>query len=38
MDPDPFFYTVITVYHLLTLFTLLQTITFYHLIYLILCL
>jgi hypothetical protein len=38
MDPGPFFYTVITVYHLLALFTFLQTITFYHSIRLILCL
>jgi hypothetical protein len=36
VDPGPFFYTVITVYHLLALFTFLQTITFYHLIRLIL--
>jgi hypothetical protein len=34
----PFFYTVITVYHLLALFIFLQTITFYHSIRLILCL
>jgi hypothetical protein len=34
--PSPFFYTVITVYHLLALFTFLQTITFYHSIRLIL--
>jgi hypothetical protein len=38
MDPGPFFYTVITVYHLFALFIFLQTITFYHLIRLILCL
>jgi hypothetical protein len=38
VDPGQFFYTVITVYHLLALFTFLQTITFYHLIRLILCL
>jgi hypothetical protein len=38
MDPGSFFYTIITIYHLLALFTSLQTITFYHLIRLILCL
>jgi hypothetical protein len=38
MDPGPFFYIVITVYHLLTLFTFLQTTIFYHSIRLILCL
>jgi hypothetical protein len=38
VDPGPFFYIVITVYHLLALFTFLQTITFYQLIRLILCL
>jgi hypothetical protein len=38
MDPGPFFYIVITIYHLLALFTFLQTITFYHSIRLILCL
>jgi hypothetical protein len=38
MDPGPFFYIIITVYHLLTLFTFLQTIIFYHSIHLILCL
>jgi hypothetical protein len=38
MDPGPFFYIVITVYHLLALFTFLQTIIFYHSICLILCL
>jgi hypothetical protein len=38
MDPGPFFYIVITVYHLLSLFTFLQTIIFYHSIRLILCL
>jgi hypothetical protein len=38
MDPDSFFYTVITVYYLLTLFTFLQTTIFYHSIHLILCL
>jgi hypothetical protein len=37
MDPSIFFYIVITVYYLLALFTFLQTITFYHLIRLILC-
>jgi hypothetical protein len=36
--PRPFFYTVIIVYHLLALFTFLQTTTFYHSIRLILCL
>jgi hypothetical protein len=38
VDPGPFFAIVITVYHLLTLFTFLQTITFYQSICLILCL
>jgi hypothetical protein len=38
VDPGPFFYTVITVYHLLALFTFLQTTIFYHSIRLILCL
>jgi hypothetical protein len=38
MDPGPFFYIAITVYHLLALFTFLQTITFYRSIRLILCL
>jgi hypothetical protein len=38
VDPGPFFYTVITVYHLLALFTFLQTTIFYHSIHLILCL
>jgi hypothetical protein len=38
VDPGPFFYIVITVYHLLTLFIFLQTNIFYHSIRLILCL
>jgi hypothetical protein len=38
VDPGIFFYIVITVYHLLTLFTFLQTTIFYHSIRLILCL
>jgi hypothetical protein len=38
VDLGPFFYTVITIYHLLALFTFLQTTIFYHLIRLILCL
>jgi hypothetical protein len=38
VDPDPFFYIVITVYHLLTLFIFLQTTIFFHSIHLILCL
>jgi hypothetical protein len=38
VDPGPFFYIVITVYHLLFLFTFLQTTIFYHSIRLILCL
>jgi hypothetical protein len=38
VDPDPLSYTVITVYHLLALFTFLQTTIFYHSIRLILCL
>jgi hypothetical protein len=37
MDPDPFLYIIIIVYHLLVLFTLLQTTIFYHSICLILC-
>jgi hypothetical protein len=37
MDPGPFFYIAIIVLPLLTLFTFLQTITFYHSIRLILC-
>jgi hypothetical protein len=37
-DPGPFFYPIITVYHLLALFTFLQTTIFYHSIRLILCL
>jgi hypothetical protein len=37
VDPGPFFYTVITVYHLLASFTFLQTTIFYHSIRLILC-
>jgi hypothetical protein len=38
VDPDLFFYSAITVYHLLALFTVLQTNTvFYHLIRLTLC-
>jgi hypothetical protein len=37
MDPGPFFYIAITILLLLTLFTFLQTITFYHSIRLILC-
>jgi hypothetical protein len=36
--PVHFFYTIITVYHLLALFTFLQTTIFYHSIRLILCL
>jgi hypothetical protein len=36
VDPGPFFYIVITVYHLLALFTFLQTTIFYHSIRLIL--
>jgi hypothetical protein len=36
VDPDPFFYIAITVYHLLALFTFLQTTIFYHSIRLIL--
>jgi hypothetical protein len=36
--PVHFFYIAITVYHLLVLFTFLQTIIFYHSIRLILCL
>jgi hypothetical protein len=38
VDPGLFFYIVITVYHLLALFTFLQTTIFYHSIRLILCL
>jgi hypothetical protein len=38
MDPGPFFYTIITVYHLLILFTFLETTIFYHSIRIILCL
>jgi hypothetical protein len=38
VDPSPFFYIVTTVYHLLALFTFLQTIIFYHSVRLILCL
>jgi hypothetical protein len=38
VDPVPFFYIVITVYHLLALFTFLQTTIFFHSIRLILCL
>jgi hypothetical protein len=38
VDPDPFFYIVITIYYLLALFTFSQTIIFYHSICLILCL
>jgi hypothetical protein len=38
VDPGPFFYIVITIYHLLALFTFLQTTIFYHLLRLILCL
>jgi hypothetical protein len=38
VDPGPFFYTVITVYHLLALFIFFQTTIFYHSIRLILCL
>jgi hypothetical protein len=38
MDPGPFFYIVITVYHFLALFTFSQTTIFYHSIRLILCL
>jgi hypothetical protein len=37
MDPDLFFYTVITVYYLLALFTFLQITIFYHSVRLILC-
>jgi hypothetical protein len=36
VDPSPFFYIVITVYHLLALFTFSQTTIFYHTIRLIL--
>jgi hypothetical protein len=38
VDPDPFFYIVITIYNLLALFTFSQTTIFYHSICLILCL
>jgi hypothetical protein len=38
VDPGPFFYIVITIYHLLALFTFLQTTILYHSIHLILCL
>jgi hypothetical protein len=38
VDPSPFFYIAITVYHLLALFTFSQTTIFYHTICLILCL
>jgi hypothetical protein len=38
VDPGPFFYTTITVFLLLVLFTFLQAIMFYHSIRLILCL
>jgi hypothetical protein len=38
VNPGPFFYIAITIYHLLTLFTFLQTTIFYHSIRLILCL
>jgi hypothetical protein len=38
VDPGPFFYIAITILLLLTLFTFLQTIIFYHSIRLILCL
>jgi hypothetical protein len=38
VDPGPFFYIVITVYHLLALFIFSQTTIFYHSIRLILCL
>jgi hypothetical protein len=38
MDLGPFFYIIIAVYHLLALFTFLQTTIFYHSIRLILCL
>jgi hypothetical protein len=38
VDPSPFFYIVITVNHLLALFTFLQTTIFYHSIRLIICL
>jgi hypothetical protein len=38
VDAGPFFYIAITVYHLLALFTFLQTTIFYHSIRLILCL
>jgi hypothetical protein len=37
MDPGPFFYIAIVVYYLLTLFTFLQTTTFYHSICSIIC-
>jgi hypothetical protein len=38
VDPGPFVYTVIAVYHLLVLFTFLRTTIFYHSIHLIRCL
>jgi hypothetical protein len=38
VDLGPFFYIVITVYYLLTLFIFSQTTIFYHTIHLILCL
>jgi hypothetical protein len=38
VDPGPFFYIAIAVYYLLTLFTFLQAIIFYHSIRSILCL
>jgi hypothetical protein len=37
VDPGPFFYIAITIYHLLALFTFLQATIFYHSIHLILC-
>jgi hypothetical protein len=37
VDPGPFLYVVITVYHLLSLFTFFQITIFYHTICLILC-
>jgi hypothetical protein len=38
MEPDPFFYILVTIYYLLALFTFSQTTIFYHTILLILCL
>jgi hypothetical protein len=38
VDPGPFFYIAITIYHLIALFTFLETTISYHLICLILCL